>query len=549
VSQTYNHMRRFGILSIVVASAWACCSINVPIFAADLRPVVLLGDVAPGTEGRKFFAFGVPQLSNTGHVSFWAELCCPIDPAGNKRGLWTNAPGPLTLAARDGEQAPQMPAGVTFLGLSGGTFNDLGQVAFAGLTVGAGLGPVEVGDRQGIWSNEGGSALRQVARSNDPAPGALSGVRYWFFDDLVHLNNAGDIVFQARLKNGGVDATNDRGIWRDRGAGPALLARTGDAAPGGAMGELLSSINVRALNEAGQVALHGILTGPGVNDSNSQAIWIEDAGSFRMIARTGAAAPGGGAFQSFAPSAFGDSGQIAFPGSVVGAGITAANDEAVWQERGGILEAVVQEGQLAPSAGGASFSGAFSISNLNDTGELVFSSALVGPGIDSTNNGGIWLRGPMGVREVARKGATAPGIPMGARFAALNLGGSNNAGHLVFQGRVVGPGITSSNDEASWVQQGNGAPRLLFREGDLIDVNESPLVQDFRTISFARVIGPPNDDGLALVDLRFTNFTFGLFLVDVTSVPEPSSASLLVICLIQSLRLSRRRQDSLCSAA
>ncbi len=48
--------------------------------------------------------------------------------------------------------------------------------------------------------------------------------------------------------------------------------------------------------------------------------------------------------------------------------------------------------------------------NINDMGQVVFSGELIGTGVDSTNNIGLWLFDPTGgVTQVAREGDSIPG--------------------------------------------------------------------------------------------------------------------------------------------
>ena len=93
-----------------------------------------------------------------------------------------------------------------------------------------------------------------------------------------------------------VDETNNRGIWSERGgSGLALVARSGNEAPGTPEGVLFSrfgtsgiKFDIPALNNAGQTAFVGRLTGPGVDVTNNRGIWAEDQqGVLTLIAREG----------------------------------------------------------------------------------------------------------------------------------------------------------------------------------------------------------------------------------------------------------------------
>ena len=122
------------------------------------------------------------------------------------------------------------------------------------------------------------------------------------------------------------------------------------------------------------------------------------------LAATNLAAPGfaaGVTFQQFVTTitaagefngpALNSLGQTTYWSTVAGPGITAANDLVLWTSGGGTLHVAAREGSQAPgTAAGVMFS-SFGFSNISPTGETAFQATLVGPGVNTTDDTGVWL--------------------------------------------------------------------------------------------------------------------------------------------------------------
>ena len=102
-----------------------------------------------------------------------------------------------------------------------------------------------------------------------------------------------------------------------------------------------------------------------------------------MVARRGDPAPGvaGSNFNSI--SNFGmrlaDGGKVLFGSSLVGGGVTTANDSGLWTGTPGNLTLVAREGDVAPGSGGQTF-GSLTGGNLflNAAGQVLFTNVLSG---------------------------------------------------------------------------------------------------------------------------------------------------------------------------
>ena len=120
------------------------------------------------------------------------------------------------------------------------------------------------------------------------------------------LNNAGQTAFAGLLVGGGVDASNDQGVWSESSGNLALVAREGSHAPGTPSGVNFGGegFSNPVLNDVGQTAFQARLAGSGVDVTNGFGIWSEGTGSLALVARGGDHAPGtpsGVKFESFDP--------------------------------------------------------------------------------------------------------------------------------------------------------------------------------------------------------------------------------------------------------
>ena len=257
------------------------------------------------------------------------------------------------------------------------------------------------------------------------------------------MNSRGHLSFVASLRDGGVTSNNNVGFWCNCGSGLELVAREGDQAPGATSGQIYQEFGPHVLNANSDSAFIAHTRGP--DGTNRNGIWKAEVGHDpEPIAFFGLPAPGtepGVAFDSVIPLPFGP-----------------------------------------PTIGPSLI--------LNVHGQIAFQSSLQGPGIDATNNDGIWAQ--------------------------------DRAGIL----------------------------RLIAREGDLLNVSDDPLHPDWRTISSLLISGASgNDDGrrswfndrgqLAFL-ARFTDGTRGIFVSDLATIPEPNSLALLVVACAAA-HLPRRR--------
>jgi hypothetical protein len=490
------------------ACVLAALTISATAHAADItyEPRALTGTdgpLGPGLgAGVNFSFFDTPLLNGAGQTAFIGHLSGAGVTSANMRGIWSEGGGSgMALVARMGNPAPGTAASVSFSGFSfaAPVLNAAGQTAFFGSLTGTSA------NNEGIWSEGGGSGLALVVRKGDPAPGTAAGVSFSGFFDPV-LNGGGQTAFTGFLTGSGVTSANNEGIWSEGGgSGLALVVRKGDPAPGTAAGVTFGGLHFPVLNDAGQTAFLGFLTGAGVAASNDSGIWSEGGGSgLALVARKGSQAPGtpvGVNFNGVSTPVLNGAGQTAFVGKLTGAGVDNANNTGIWSEGGGSgLALVAREGSQAPGTDpGASF-GDFSLSApvLNGAGQTAFVGKLTGSSVTDTNAAGIWSEGGgSGLAMVARAGSQAPGMATGVNFSFFDTPVLNGAGQTAFRGNLTGEGVTGGNGRGIWATDLDGLVHLVAREGDIIDVSNDPL-------SF-------NDAGQLAFRARFTDGSEGIF--------------------------------------
>ncbi|HKQ48078.1 MAG TPA: choice-of-anchor tandem repeat NxxGxxAF-containing protein [Phycisphaerae bacterium] len=188
--------------------------------------------------------------------------------------------------------------------------------------------------------------------------------------------------------------------------------------------------------------------------------------SFQAVSLSGQAAPGipGRFFSYYYPPVISNSGRVAFAGWLTG---VTSNDQGLWSGLPGSIQLVAREGSAAPGTTGVFTGNGWLFPWVNSSGIVAFSAALTGAGIDSTNNTGIWVGAPGAIAPAARAGNGAPGTPAGVVFSGgmQNWLMLNDAGQIVFRANLTGPGVDSSNDAGIWAGA-PGALQLVAREGD-----------------------------------------------------------------------------------
>jgi hypothetical protein len=304
-------------------------------------------------------------------------------------------------------------------------------------------------------------------------------------------------------------------VHRAQAIAPAVRAvvLSGQPAPGTPSGVVYRDFNqfYFSLNDAGQVAFLGYLTGPDVGGFN-EGIWSEGYGSLALVAREGDHPPDTSEFVRFDSLAFtvlNNSGQVAFWSRVHESFITSGTG--IWAQRLGALSLVARDGTEAPgTVNNVSFAG-FAGPVLNDSGRTAFRGGVAGDDVDNTNAEGIWSEGLGSLALVARRGNQAIGLPIGTNYDTLGLPSLNDAGQTAFYGYFAEGSTASSFGQAIW-SEGSGNLALVTRSGNqaagtpnttkFVGFSDPSLNNNGQTAFWAYVngsnpdVGEPYDDGI-----------------------------------------------------
>jgi hypothetical protein len=445
--------------------------------------------------------------------------------------LQVSANFPVTPVAIAGK-VPPGTLGVPFSQIYDIGINDLDVV-----TLRARMAP---GDLAGIW---GGlpDGLALLVKSGDQAPGTPDGTVFRDIDLNVSrpITNDGMLVFGASLSGPDVTSQNDRGIWARSGTSVNLVARKGSTASG-LRNSVLDDPLYFYFVKGNQIGYYAFVS-PSPLGGLGSAVYGGEVSSPKLVLVTGQLAAGG------APGEFYDFGEQLYAttatgklliGGYVGKFISQST-YALWAGAPGSLEMVLRDGQQIPMqpegvvyAASADYRGGFISGGsfgLDDQGQVAFDFFLKGPGVDKSNNYGIWAGHPGNLQLVARSGAHAPGTAPGVKFGRdieevpggpvlfpFNSLTISAHGQLAFTAGLNGDGVKTSNDEGLWA----GPPealRLVVREGDVAPGTAS---KRFARVSYNGSTYVPfswfvqNDDGELLFLSGLDNGRFGLWAAD-----------------------------------
>lgn len=444
-------------------------------------------DSVPGLPGVTYKDLIGSCLTSSGEILFFGTIQgTGVTPATNW-GVWEGYPGSFQMLLRSGTQAADAPAGVNYFSLGWGTFvADNGAFTFTGTMSGPGVTSANAG---ALWSGRVGAVEIVARDGNPapglPAGIVYSGLSGFF----PSVNRAGTIAFLGKLTGTGVDASNDLAAWVGTEGNVSLFARTGDAAPGTGGAVYSDFFDYFYITGSGNALLKADLTGTGVTTANNSGYWYGTPGSVQLMARKGDPAPGtqpGITWMGLSdfPSV-GGGGNVLFRGTLTGPGVTAASDRGFWLGNENGVQLVAREGDAAPGIPGVNY-GAFGSSlDVDSIGRVLFETNLTGAGVTSANNFAIWYGTPEDLQVLVRRGDTLPGLSATTTFdlsAGGKLGSSNG---VLLSAILSGPDVHFSANEKILLFGTPGNLMTVVREGDIIDVDPGPGVSNKVVESFS----------------------------------------------------------------
>jgi hypothetical protein len=452
--------------------------------AGALKISLRQGDPVAGLPtDHMLFSPGFPRINNLGRVAHSAVLSGPGVTADNNLAVVADLPSGPAVALRLGQ--PVSMGGIDHT-LSYLDFNaphgDDGTIAMTTI-----LRTPLGAEGAALMVYRPGIGAAPIAFEGDHLAPQQPTLGFTSFQSPM-VNARGDVAFWGHSVNfiGGAADVWD-GVFRRRNGTNEVVAMRGDPAPGLANGVTFSAIFYRVvgMNDAGQVAFFGDVTGPGVTGTNYRGLFAGEPGALRTIVRTGDRAPG-------TPT-----------------GVTYRN----------FYEPVI-----------------------NAHGHAAFDAFLTGPGVTATSEHALFVETATGIRQLARVGGRAPGTPTGVQYDFVSTTPALNAQGLVaFTATLRGTGVNQDNNLGLFATDSSGVVQLIARKGSLFDVDGDPLVSDLRTIQQMAGIGPSggqdghgqtlSDTGELVFALQFTDGTSGVFATRLAPIPEPTTAALLLLAL------------------
>lgn len=453
-------LRLIPALSVAVGLATTPASADV----YDLRVVAESGDAAPGSLGGSFTAFSAVSLNASGQVAFRGETTGPLAETGFWKTAFLN---PQLVQFVVGQDYPIPDSGGQHFGEFQASFfgphlNDAGNIGFSGPVGQGSLNPgifrmvdgvVETiaipGDPvtgvpgatyaslgnliafneedlvtthvhlQGggiVDGNDTGvvltwfGGLQLVAREGNGAPNLPGTVFGDFTWTLPTIGTNSEVAFDVPL---GGAAAGDSSRWRGWPGALRCLVKEGDMSPlGSTFAGLLPDFWTMSLSGAGAGFCESI-NGP---VGPTRVMWHATGGADNQLIPL-AVEQGAGPLGTYAilyryQVRTAANGTTLFVARFTGPGITEQNDTAiVMATPGGGAHVVVREGTAAYGFGAGVVIDEMLESfyhpnfDLTDSGWTVLRAQVRGPGIDNTNNLGVWGIDPDGaIHFIARTG-------------------------------------------------------------------------------------------------------------------------------------------------
>jgi len=466
-----------------------------------------------------------PILADDGTVLFMSNMAGPTIESKNSHALFQGTTtADLFAVAQWSDPAPGLP-GIDLInngGTSGISVNTLrispdGRSLWTSKLSNA-TNDLPTTSDTGLFGGFAGS-LVLVAREGDPAPGT-SGAVFGDLDGLnlqtTGINRNGRVMFPAPLVGGDVVGTsNDLAIYTGTPGALTIVVRRGDTMlPGPIKANAFSGLGGQLAGNnqmADDKIVYNLqLSGAGVTAGNDESIWLYTPGSGnRLLLREGDSAPGtaGAVFSggtgilafTLAGGSVAGNGRFSFYTGLANGDTTSANDGAVYiADTAGVATLLARTGSPAPGTD-AVFKN-FNVFQhfVNGSGVGIFTAALIGGTVNSTNDDGIWAGAPGSVSLVARSGVTPiPGAPSGStceQIVALPIAFSDFG--FVVQCNLVGPNIFPDHDSRALVAwTPTKGLFLVWQQGQNLEI----APDTFRTQILAPGIGGNgNSDGRGL---------------------------------------------------
>ena len=503
----------------------------------------------------------VPSIDNLGGAAFRAYFSDEIVNGGINTVYRSSN---QQIIARVGDHAPGLPVDVPFEEIIHLQASPQGPAAFLGY---ARNDDGEI-PREGIWAEDASGQLRLVALTGTEPPGVPAGTTlsplarwlhpsppfYWWFPPPLPpflVNGSGETAFYSLLDQSGSTHSSE-GIWSEGGGqGLRLVVQRGMSVPQFSPGATIATINTPQdavrMNDAGVAAFTALAVDPDYIGGGGIGLFIDDPQRGLIVAaRSEQEAPGlpGVRFRNLLFPSLNNAGQFVFVAEQLADDPAAIPNLGIWSGSPGDFRLVAQTGAPAPGTDGLFLRLQGSLGwredNLrpviNGEGEVAFAARIVGPGVDESNDTGVWVQDVQGqLQLVAREGDMVDGDRTLDDLLAL-AGGLilNNQGQVAFQ-----------TTQGIWATDVAGLIHNIVHLGDELPVG-SPYSDSLTTEAperFGMGRSTGNQDGIGssfndrgeLVFSAYDRFGYGIgvYLSRAVAVPEPAAAGILLFgCLL-----------------
>ncbi len=521
-----------GLKRSLLSSALIAGSVGaaMPVQGAIYELIALTGDPVPTiTEGQTLTQLHDASINNAGTVIFHGYAS---GEGFGGSGLWAFESGILRNVVQSGQTTPGLAASTVFGSMGSGVINEAGDIAFQTVVL-DGLdssrsGPAVWLEQSGQLKLV--ARYGQVFSQSSTRVFGGSPTDSWYG---LSLNDHGDALFTSDYRIGSDLSIKRRGLWVANPDELKLIASEGASPFGPFSSVRFDTISQGlSIQTNSTTSFFATLEGPGIIDSNSRAHWIVDESGLKTFARTGesfAELEDGVVPTSLGNLYLNDSGEGTWKAFLFGPGITSSNNDTMWVRSGESTQLVLRGGDSAPGTEADTIFRGFWPYLMTADGKAVFEGELAGPSVEGHSES-LWFY-EKGVAEIkARVGFQAHGVGADVVYESfVNRYAGSESGHVLFSGFLDGPGVDNSNDFGIWVIAPDGEINLLIREGDVIDIDADPLAESLATITYMDYSGisngedgkpsPINSFGTAVLTVGFADGREGILLA---TVPEPS---------------------------
>lgn len=386
---------------------------------------------------------------------------------------------PYTKVVAKGDFAPGAPD-ISYGTIGEVVTNPSGEVLFNTTLTGAGSNN---GLDQGVFSDiKTLGAQEKLFKSRELYAGtALFGI-----PSRISMSDNNLAIGISTLTGTGVTSLNNQLLWYKTNTVQGTLIRTGTAFTSPA---LLTGLTPHSIVEAvtsneagikGMSAICALRVGlGGVTAANDSALYSDKIGTSNEALREGlstlAPLPAGSKLGQFAPRIAQHFTQQIYSTALTDTGITAANNAAVFKRVYGVNEVLVaQKGDVAVDGSGVALAGVTYSAFIGESGNgdsgATYRATLVGTGVTTTNNEGVWVLDSTPSRRLAFRKGQSLITPVGVKIARVvsfwAMGYSAATNQCLALVQLTGTGVSATNDQALMLWQNDGSLNMLMREGD-----------------------------------------------------------------------------------